>query len=77
MMNDQNLYNVGDLVKLSEIAESRYGNLQMFRSYFNKIGIVVRGLHQKSTFGAGYDVKFPNADTVFFIGSELELVRPI
>jgi hypothetical protein len=49
----------------------------MFRSYFNKTGIVVRGLHQKSTFGAGYDVKFPNADTVFFIAPELELVRAI
>jgi len=77
MINDQMLYNVGDLVKLSDLAQSRYGNLQMFRSYFNKTGIVVRGLHQKSTFGAGYDVKFPNADTLFFIAPELELVRAI
>ena len=77
MENDQMLYNVGDLVKLSTYAVESYGHLRAFQDYVRQTGIVVSDLEEIRGVGAGYRVRFPCTETVFFVADELELVRSI
>jgi hypothetical protein len=77
MGNDQILYNVGDLVKLSTYAVDSYSHLKAFQVYLESVGIIVSPLKEMKGIGAGYKVRFPSTDVVFFVADELELVRAV
>jgi hypothetical protein len=71
---DKNIFNFGDLVKLSPWGESTLGQNPIGRRYVGQNGIIVSEIMEKLNM-VGYTVRFANESPVFLGIDEITLVK--
>jgi hypothetical protein len=74
MKMDENIFNFGDLVKLSTWGEATFANNPVGRRYMGKNGIIVSDIMDKLNM-IGYKVKFAGESVVFLGVDEITLVK--
>lgn len=71
---DKNIFNFGDLVKLSSWGESTLGQNPVGKRYVGQNGIIVSEIMEKLNM-VGYKVRFANESPVFLGIDEITLVK--